>query len=198
MKQIRIKGFVITILFLSFICANIRIQKQQTIPEINKVFPLKFSQWQGKELIPDEAVYEMLDKSEFLFRQYKNLQNGKEYSLAIVLTGKRDHIHDPNICYTGQGISMKKVTEKEISENLNVSYILGEKSQTPYSLVYWYTDLKNSYTRRREFMNKISLAKFFDLPTKGFALVVIISPEEKGTKDILKFAQEVHEILKGI
>lgn len=187
------KFIILIILLLAFILANLHFNNTNvSLPLINSAFPYKIGNWEGKDIKANESVYDMLDKSELLLRMYQNKESGQTATLAVVLTNKRDHIHDPEICYRGQGIAMNKETNLMLPPKNMVKYVFGKKKRIPYSIIYWYTDLNKTYTSRVNFMKHIAYTKFFDKPIAGFALVVIMSPKATKENDLINFAKDVN------
>lgn len=168
-------------------------------PLINQVFPIKIDNWEAKDAKVDKSVYSMIDKNELLLRTYKNKNDNQIINLAIVLTNKRDHIHDPDICYRGQGITFNKEYDKAISAGNIVKYILGKRGNDQYDLMYWYTDLNKIYPSRSNFMRHITISKFIDKPMTSFGLVVLISPKIKQDEsNLIDFAGKVNSILNRL
>ncbi len=190
------KIIVLVILITALFLTGTPFKKKQEAVLINEIFPYELSSWHGEDIEPDEAVYGFLDKEEFLFRLYKNKETDKYISLAIVLTQRRDHIHDPNICYNGQGISMDEQLDKILDDSLNVKFINGQKNAKPYYITYWYTDFENSYVERAEFMKKITLSKFFNKSKYGFGIIVLTAMGEIKPEEITAFASEVNKALE--
>ncbi len=171
--------------------------KKVELPLINKVFPEKIGDWQGQDITAANNVYKMIPKDQLLFRKYKNSKNNDTLSLSIVLTNERETIHDPQICYRGQGIEMTKQKVMSLSQKHNVHYVYGLKQEKPYTIVYWYTDLNKTFPDRVSFMKDITLSKFWDKSSKGFGLVIIMAPNSM-EKDVLKFSEDTNKILLDI
>lgn len=194
------KILVIVVLLIAFALSGFGINNIKPLKhKVNDVFPVSLNGWEGKNVKINESVYKMLDKEELLIRNYKNVKTGQELNLAIVLTNKRDHIHDPQICYRGQGISMDREVSLKLNEKDTVIKVLGSKHKKPYNIIYWYTDLNKTYSHRLDFMKQIILFKIFSKPANEFALVVITAPETNGgDKEFVKFAGDVNRILKDL
>jgi hypothetical protein len=194
------KFLLLLILLLAIGLANYKFNNIKVLtPQINKVFPYKIGNWTSRDFKAGKAVYRMIPPNEMLLREYKNSKTGQTASIAIVLTNKRDHIHDPVSCYELQGIVMKKEKTIKISSTDSIVYVEGERQKKPYDIYYWYTDLNKDYTNRAEFMKHIAVTKFFNKPVKGYGLVVIMSPR-KNNNELIDFTGEINNILvsKGI
>lgn len=187
------KLIVLTVLLTAFLLVNLHFNGfKNQVSQINKVFPYKIADWNGKDQKIDESVFTMLDKGEILMRLYKNSKNNRNMSLAIVLTDKRDHIHDPEVCYRGQGIDMYKETIIPMSPQDKARLVFGKKNKNRYDIIYWYTDLKKNYASRVDFLKQVTISRFLDKPFNGYALIVIIAPEINGeNKTLIDFANKV-------
>ena len=183
---------ICAVLFTNFHFKN----SKANVPPINKVIPYKIDGWEGFDTKADRSVYDILDKNELLLRIYKNLKSGEIVSLAVVLTNKRDHIHDPEVCYRGQGISMNKETFINITPENKAINVYAKKQKAPYRIIYWYTDLNQTYTSRSRFMKDITISRFFDKPVRGYALITVMGPESNiGNID---FAANVNDLMGDI
>jgi len=192
------KLIVLIILLSALFLANIHFNnhKNQVI-FINQVFPYKIGSWEGKNIKPAKSTYEMIDKEEFLFREYRNKLDNQKVILAIVLTKKRDHVHDPDVCYRGQGISMVNERPLQVNSNFIPNYVYGKTAKERYNMLYWYTDLNKSYNNRVKFMKNITKSLFFDNNSNGFGLIVILGTEKESKKqDLTKFADNINNHLK--
>jgi len=195
-KIFKNKIIVISILLLSLLLVNVHFTKTNfQRPLINKEFPLTINNnWVGTDVKASEITYTMLDEDELLLRDYSNKKTGQVINLAIVMTTKRDHIHDPKLCYTGQGIQISSEKIVKLQPEYPIKYVYGLKQKQPYDIYYWYTDLNNTFTSRVAFMKRITLAKFLDKPMSGFALVVVITPKNNN-KNIESFIKEINNRL---
>jgi len=193
------KFVIILILCISLILANWGKNTQlNKLPDINKIFPYEINKWEGKDVDVDKSVSDFFSEGELLLRRYHNTSGEETISLAIVTTLKRDHIHDPNICYRGQGISINSEKDALLKKILKVRVVNGQKRGQPQKIIYWYTDFTNTYTDRTRFMRNITISKLLNKPSKGFALVVIISPNNEVPKIVNDFALEVNKKLKNL
>ena len=195
--MMKYKILTLIILIAAFVLAGISPEKYN-LPDINEVFPKKITTWESEEVTIDKSVYNFLEKEEILLRTYTNTKTSQKLSLAIVITDKRDHIHDPEICYRGQGISMDSEKTINIDKKLKARLVKGQKSEKPYNIIYWYTDFSETYAKRVTFMKNITKAKLFNTPLKGFALIVIIAPDEGNKEEIKTFSQNTYNELKQI
>lgn len=188
---------ILIILIFAFVAGNLHLgrQKKQLAP-INTVFPYKIGIWEGKDVKPDESVYKMLDRDELLLRKYQNKADKQIISLAVILTAKRDHVHDPEVCYRGQGLDMQNEHEIDLSSVHKIMQVSAKNSNKQYNMLYWYSDGPNTYPKRVKFMTNVTITRFFDKPNNGFALVVILSDKKSVSKEvILDFANKVNETL---
>jgi hypothetical protein len=193
----KIKISAIIILLTAFLLGNLHFNKTNYIlPDITKVFPKTLGEWRGSDLIVGKAVLEFIDKKEILLRKYE--LSGKALSLAVVLTQKRDHIHDPEVCYRGQGIIMDTEQNYMIEKNFIVKLVKGKRGRVPYNIIYWYTDLNRDYPERVVFMKNIAFSKLFDKPLKGFALVVIMAPANITMDSLKQFTLDSNKQVKSI
>lgn len=201
-KLVPLKHKIIVLIFLlsSLVIANLHFNNHKNkLILINQAFPYKISNWEGKDIKSAKSIYEMIDKEEFLFREYHNTANNQKVILAIVLTNKRDHIHDPEVCYRGQGISMENEKPLKIDPAFVANYVYGATVKENYNMLYWYTDLENSYSNRAIFMKDIAKILFFDKPSNGFGLVVLLGTEkETKRKDLSLLAEDINNYLKTL
>lgn len=193
------KIITIIIMISALLCVNLsKNYAQKQVPEINKYFPREMNGWTGVDFKPDEGVYSMLRKNELLLRNYKNNSTGEKVSLAIVLSNKRDQIHDPNLCYRGQGLMIEKEVDKNISPEDIVKFTECKKYGKNCNMIFWYTDFKKVYSDRASFMSNVIFSKLFDKPMDGLALVVIIGHAKKNPSEnpeLVKFAHQVNDEL---
>jgi|GEM_PF-1330714 len=189
------KFLLLIILLLAILLANYRFNNIKVMtPAINEVIPHTIGNWTSRDSKPGKAVYRMISPDEMLLRGYKNSKTGQIIGVSIVLTNKRDHIHDPESCYKLQGIVMKKEKVIKISSSDSVIYADSERQKQPYDIYYWYTDLNKNYTSRTEFMKHIALTRFFNKPVKGYGLVIIMS-ERKDRNNLIQFVRDINKIL---
>jgi len=188
--------FIVIILLLAAISfVNFKFNHiSPKLPLINKVFPQKLGDWQGENLIAADNVYKMIPKDQLLMRLYKNTKNQKVINLSIVLTDERETIHDPQICYRGQGFDMTKQKVISLTQKNKVHYVYAIKNKEPYTIIYWYTDLKQTFPERVGFMSDITLSKFWNRPLKGFGLVIITAPRSI-EQDVIHFAETTNKLL---
>lgn len=161
--------------------------------KINNIFPYEFQGWKGKDITPDKVTFTMLEPEELLFRTYE--KNDKKIYLTIVLTNKRDHIHDPQVCYRGQGVDMDK--QKFIKfgkQGINAYWVNAKKQDTPYNIVYWYTDLDKTYSSRYEFMKNVIFANIMNKPI-FYYLLISISGLNVSNEELKIFAEKVNNDL---
>lgn len=194
----KLKFIVIFILACAVIIANYHVRNIDVkTPLINKTFPKQLEEWVGTDVKVAKSVFKLLNKNNLLFRNYKNAKTDQQINLAIVLTEERSQIHDPEVCYRFQGIEMNKEENIVIDKDYVVKHVFGLKKKQPYDIIYWYTDLNNTFTGRVKFMKHITLSKFFDKPMNGFALIVIISPKSKDSK-VYEFAEKVNKFMLSL
>lgn len=190
------KIITITILLASFIFANFNMNKEiYSLPDVKTIVPLTIKEWQGKNLNPGNAVFEFMEDYELLLRLYENKKTPETISVAVVLTDKREHIHDPEVCYRGQGIYVQSEENLSISPDINLKVLKGKRNEQPYNVIYWYSDLEKTYSERTFFMKNVVTSKFLGRPVKGYALIVLLVPgeiQESGFKDL---ATSLHSIL---
>lgn len=186
---------ILVILILSLFLANYH-QKKIVVetPRVNKIFPYQLGEWTGKDLEVSKSAFKLLKPEELLMRVYKDKKTGQKLSLAIVLTNERSRIHDPEVCYRLQGIEMKREEILPIDKDELVKHVFGSRKKEPYDIIYWYTDLNQTFTDRAKFMKHIALSKFFDKQMVGFALVVVIAPETNN-KEVYDFSSQVNDFL---
>lgn len=179
---------LLTLLFAYFL-ANFHINSFSfNTPDINKSFPHKINNFVGTDYQASKGVYEMIPANKMLLRIYDNKKIGYKASLAIVLTDKREHIHDPDICYQEQGFVFGSREIAKISKNRNITYIPAFKEKQKVDIYYWYTDLIDTFPFRKEFMEHVVISRFFDKPFGGYGLVILIAPNKfhKETLDFIK------------
>ncbi len=189
---------VIALLLISLLLANLsfrQVSNEEIV--ISKIIPYTIDGWTGKDLKADKATLGWFDEGEFLFRMYE--KDNKKLSLAIIFTNKVSHIHDPQICYRGQGINMQKQSLLALEAESKVNYILGKKTDgSKYDIFYWYSDLKRVYSSRKEFITNISISKFLDKNSAYFALIAIVSEKDEKDGNIeakKRLANKINEIL---
>lgn len=188
---------VIFILFLAFMLSGFGNNAIEPLKyKINDVFPKTVKDWEGRDVKIQESVYTMLDKEELMIRNYKNRKSGRKLDLAIVYTNKRDHIHDPNVCYRGQGISMDRESKIKISDNDIGVLVDGHKNRKPYKILYWYTDLNRTFDKRFDFMKNIIISKMLNKRVPAIVLVVITA-QDISSSELASFANDTNVILKG-
>jgi len=173
------KIIILLLLFSSIVLVNVHVNKVslQAI-DVNKVFPHKIGEWVGADYKANEDVYKMVPSKEMLLRVYKNSKTKQEVSLAIVLTDRRDHVHIPDICYSGQGFIFKNEKTVNLSKGRQIVLVSALKQNKKYDIYYWYTDLKDTYSDRVKFLKHMTFSRFFDKLIKCYGLVVIISPHD--------------------
>lgn len=188
---------VIFIIFMAFMLSGFGNNVIKPLKyKINDVFPKTVKDWNGKDAMVQASVYTMLDKEELMIRNYKNHKTGRELDLAIVFTNKRDHIHDPNVCYRGQGISMDRESTIKINDNDSGVLVDGQKNRKPYKILYWYTDLNRNFDNRFDFMKNIILSRILNKRIPAIALVVITA-KDVSRSELVSFANDTNAILKG-
>lgn len=161
---------------------------------INEVFPMQIKNWHGKDEKVAENVYKLIPKKELLSRVYTNDKTHKKVYISIVLTNDRETIHDPQICYRGQGIEMTRQKVIMLSQKNEARYVYGIKKEEPYTIIYWYTDLNKTFSGRVNFMREITMSKFWNKPLKGFGLVILMAPHSL-EKDVIDLSEDVNKIL---
>jgi len=188
----RYKIAVVFILLIAVFWANFDINRDKSLDyKINQVFPYKFNEWTGTDIVADKSVYTMIDPDELLFRKYK--LNDKEVVLSIVLTKKRDHIHDPQVCYTGQGVNMNK--ERNINfDKINGLLVDSVKREHPFKIIYWYTDLNKTYSSRSEFMKNAVISSLLNKSNVDYALVSV-SSKNINEEELKRFSSRVNQKL---
>jgi len=195
----KIKITALIILIATFIFANYN-QSGDTkdLPAIRELIPMTIGKWQGKDLKVDKAVFEHLEENELLLRLYRNEEIDKTLSLAIVLTDRRDHIHDPEICYRGQGIFINDEKTMNLDKNMSLKVLKGNRRGQSCDVIYWYSDLNRTYSERAVFMKDIVISKFIGKKTKGYALAVIVAPEKIKEAELKSFTAKINFILMNI
>lgn len=192
------KIILLLILIFSVILVNFHLNKQNyTVPNINKVFPKVINEWTGSDYIASKDVYNMIPQDKMLLRIYKNSKTNQQISVAIVLSDKRDHIHDPNVCYQEQGFDFSKKEIIKLSKNRQIMYVNSLKKKQKINIYYWYTDLENTYPGKIEFLKHAMISKLFDKQFKGYGFVIVISPHGN-VKEIQKFNIIIDSILQKI
>lgn len=194
--------YKITIIFLlifSFFFANYNLaSKKELTYKINEVFPQKFNEWKGTDIKADKVVYTMIDPDEFLFRRYE--YKDKKIYLTIVLTNKRDHIHDPQVCYRGQGVNMDNQIRIQFGKDINAYMVNADKNQAPYKIIYWYFDQDKTYSSRSEFMKHIIISNILNKPAFNYSLIAVSGANisEEDLKDFsYNVSQKLYEISKN-
>lgn len=195
----RYKFFVIIILLITIGLANFKFHNNiSKLPKINDIFPKNLGDWKSQDLIAADNVYKMIPKDQLLFRKYINTKNNEKINLSIVLTNERETIHDPQICYRAQGIEMTNQKVIEITpQKSKVHYVYGLKLNKPYTIIYWYTNLKKTFPNRAEFMKNIAFSKFWNKPLDAFALVIVMAPSSI-EKDVIDFSENANKILLNL
>ena len=189
------KLFSIIILFAAFIFANIKFSDFKYKPiNINKVFPYKIGAWKGQDIKPDESVYDVLKKDEFLFRKYKNTLNSDSVILSIVSAERRENIHGPSVCYQGQGIKFLEESTIKIDKMNKANFVVGSKNKQKLLAVYWFTDFEQKFTDSVKFSLNVRRRMLWNKPIKSMGLVAINAPD-KNKKDIIDFAAQINNIL---
>ena len=192
------KIIILLILISSVLLANFHVNKNSLkTPDINKSFPLKINNMIGTDYKASKGVYEMIPADKMLLRIYQNEKTDYKATLAIVLTDKREHIHDPNICYQEQGFTFGKRELANLAKGRQITYIPANKEKIKVDIYYWYTDLVDTYPFRKDFMKHGTYSKFFDKPFKGYGLVILISPNEYH-KETFEFIKKIDSILTKI
>lgn len=192
------KIIILLILISSVLLANFHVNKNNLkTPDINNSFPLKINNMTGTDYKASKGVYEMIPADKMLLRIYQSKITGYKSTLAIVLTDKREHIHDPDICYREQGFSFGKRQVIELSKNRQITYVPAFKEKQKVDIYYWYTDLITTYSYKKEFLERVSFARFFDKPFKGYGLIILISPAEYH-KESVEFIKTIDSILTKI
>ncbi len=195
----KIKLTALLVLITAFLLAHVgKDGGDYALPDIRKTVPMKIGGWSGQNLEPGGAVFEFLDEEELLLRGYKRAGTNEQLSLAVVLTKKRNHIHDPEVCYRGQGIFIKEEQTFPVDENMILKVLKGTKKGRPCDVVYWYSDLERVYPERAVFMKNIVISRLTGRPSKGYALVVIIIPDKIKEETLKKFTRDVNSILINI
>ena len=192
------KIIIFLILISSIILGNFHFNKNNiSLPEINKIFPHKINKLTSIDYKASQDVYDMIPADKMLLRIYRNSITKDEISLAIVLTDKREHIHDPDICYHEQGFSFGKKEISNLSTGRQIVYIPALKDNKKFDIFYWYTDLNATYPYKADFLKHAAYARFFDKPFKGYGLVIVISSHENYT-ETAKFNKIIDTILTKI
>ena len=189
------KIIILFLLVLAAFLANFGLNKNPVLKhKINIIFPYKFYGWDGTDSKADNAVYKVLDPNELLLRSYR--QGDRQISLSIVLTNKRDHIHDPQICYRGQGIDMKE-QKPVMYKDIKAIFVNGKKRQRDYKVIYWYTTIDKTYSSRSQFMKEVITSIIMGRPIPEYALV-IVSGIDIDEQELSEFAEKVNDELNHI
>lgn len=186
------KIIIILLLISALFLANYNLNNKKELSyKINDVFPYELNQWKGKDIEPDKSVYTMIDPEELLFRTYE--YNDEKIHLSIVLTNRRDHIHDPQVCYRGQGVNMNDGNFVNFGNEINALLIKAKKQKFSYNIIYWYTDLDKTYSSRYEFMKKAIILSALNKPV--VFILVSVSGAGISQDELMMFAEEVNNKL---
>ena len=198
--KVNMKYKIISILILitAFIFSNIKFQNV-IYPEINinDVFPKTISTWTGKDLEVDKSVSELLPENELIFRRYVNKKTGNDAVVSVVFSFNRDHLHDPAICYRGQGIEIVKKSIIDLDKKNIINLFLGKRNKMDCHVLYWFSDLKSTFPDNAAFSFRVRKAKFLNQPLKGMALVVITS-YSSDKQELLDFANSINKTLVNL
>ena len=196
--RINYKIISLLILVTAFVLANIKFQNVKYEPiNINKVFPKEINNWNGEDLEVEESVAEFLPEDELLFRVYENKLTGSNAVVSIVFSFNRDHLHDPAICYRGQGIEIVKQSVIDLNKNNQINLLNGQKNKQDCYVLYWFSDLNTTFPNSSAFSLHIRKSKFFNKPLKGMVLVVVTSASDD-KNELMALANEINDFLVNL
>ncbi len=191
------KLITLAILIVTFVLANINFQKNKSANIlINSEFPSQIGKWNGKDVQINESTFDIIDRDELMMRKYINADNKDFATVSIVVSENRDHIHNPSICYVGQGIAITNPSVINLGKD-KVNYFDGYKNKEKYIVIYWFSDLERTYHSNSDFSMSVRTRKFWNKPVKGMALVVITS-KSKNKEDLLNFANSINKKLLSL
>lgn len=194
----KFKIITVCLLLAALIFSNIRLNdhKKSDIL-INDLIPKQIKNWSSKELTTCDATFSMIGREELLLRLYKQKGYNNPITLGIVYTNKRDHIHNPENCYLGQGFDNFKKSQILLDNKYPVNLLKSKRNRKDHYTIFWYTEKNKTFPDKAAFMRKIIKNKFFDDQTGGFAVVTLTLRYEKA-EDLEKLkdlSSEVNTIL---
>lgn len=118
------------------------VYQQEDTVDIN-LFPKQISNWSSDELIITEDEYAILETRNAFARRYFNDQ-GQEVQLFIVYSqNNRKVSHPPEICYTGNGISVinhdfDRIEDHDTGKTIKSNKLLLEQHNIQQISYYWF------------------------------------------------------------
>ncbi|MCA9399858.1 MAG: EpsI family protein [Candidatus Omnitrophica bacterium] len=118
-------------------------------------FPKEFDGWSSKELTITDKEYEILETRNAFVREYSNDTGQTVFFFTVYSQNNRKVSHPPEICYTGNGMSVLENTEDAIAvegQEVPVHELLLEHARYQQVAYYWFKvgdTFTNSYWKQQ-------------------------------------------------
>ena len=197
----------LTALLVSFLSYGVYNESEAGMRAINKI-PLEFGKWQGRDVLLENQVYEILETKSIIYRTYRS-ESGKDVFLSIVYYAEtKVDLHTPEACLGGKGIFVDK-TKKTISltthgqlTQLHLNQLV-RKQKTHEELIYYFYKA-GRFVGENYIKLRFSLAmNRFTNQEKSGALIRVSTPVSAGdvqkSSDILvDFIAELYPYLQDL